>query len=48
MFGVDNRTTKDMDTIIVGIDVSKEKMIKTLNQTLSINLNDGVKFMYLI
>lgn len=44
MFGVDNRTTKDMDTIIVGIDVSKEKMIKTLNQILSINLNDGVKF----
>lgn len=44
MFGVDNRTTKDMDTTIVGIDVSKEKMIKTLNQILSINLNDGVKF----
>lgn len=44
MFGVDNRTTRDMDATIVGIDVSKEKMIKTLNKILSIDLNDGVKF----
>lgn len=44
MFGIDNRTTKDMDTTITGIDVSKEKMVSVLNQILSINLNDGVKF----
>ncbi|MBO5183121.1 MAG: nucleotidyl transferase AbiEii/AbiGii toxin family protein [Bacilli bacterium] len=44
MFGIDNRTTKDMDTTITGIDVSKEKMANVLNQILSINLNDGVKF----
>ena len=44
MFGIDNRTTKDMDTTITGIDVSKEKMVKVLNQILSIKLNDGVKF----
>ena len=44
MFGVDNRTTKDMDTTITGIDVSKEKMIKVLNEILSMNLQDGVKF----
>lgn len=44
MFGIDNRTTKDMDTTIIGIDVSKEKMIKVLNQILSIKLDDGVKF----
>ena len=44
MFGVDNRTTKDMDTTIKGLDVSKENMIKVLNEILSINLNDGVKF----
>lgn len=44
MFGIDNRTTKDMDTTITGIDVSKEKMVNVLNQILSINLNDGVKF----
>ena len=44
MFGIDNRTTKDMDTTITGIDVSKEKMVKVLNQILSIKLNDGVIF----
>lgn len=44
MFGVDNRTTKDMDTIIIGIDVSKNKMVKVLNEILSIDLKDRVKF----
>lgn len=44
MFGVNNRTTKDMDATIIGVDISKEKMIKILNQILSINLDDGVKF----
>ena len=44
MFGIDNRTTKDMDTTITGIDVSKEKMVKVLNEILSIKLGDGVKF----
>lgn len=44
MFGIDNRTTRDMDTTIVGIDVSKEKMVNILNQILSIKLNDNVKF----
>lgn len=44
MFGIDNRMTKDMDATITGIDVSKDKMLKVLNEILSINLNDGVKF----
>lgn len=44
MFGIDNRMTKDMDTTITGIDVSKDKMLKVLNEILSINLKDGVKF----
>ncbi len=44
MFGVENRTTKDMDTTITGIDISKNKMINVLNAILSIDLNDGVKF----
>ena len=44
MFGIDNRTTKDIDTTITGIDVSKEKMVNILNQILNIELNDGVKF----
>lgn len=44
MFGIDNRMTKDMDATITGIDVSKDKMLEVLNEILSINLNDGVKF----
>mgnify|MGYP004529579667 FL=1 len=44
MFGIDNRMTKDMDATITGIDVSKDKMLKVLNEILSINLNDSVKF----
>ncbi len=44
MFGVDNRTTKDMDTTITGIDISKKKMFKILNEILSIDLQDRVKF----
>ena len=44
MFGVDNRTTKDMDTTIKGLDIDKENMVNVLNEILSINLQDGVKF----
>ena len=44
MFGIGNRMTKDMDATITGIDVSKNKMLKVLNEILSINLKDGVKF----
>ncbi len=44
MFGVENRTTKDMDTTITGIDISKSKMVNILNDILSIDLDDGVKF----
>lgn len=44
MFGVDNRTTKDMDTTIKGIDIDKDKMINVLNEILNIDINDKVKF----
>lgn len=44
MFGIDNRTTKDMDTTIKGLDISKEKMVDVLNEILSIDVNDNVKF----
>ena len=44
IFGVENRTTKDIDTTITGIDISKDKMVNILNEILSIDLNDGVKF----
>lgn len=44
MMGIENRTTKDIDTTIKGIDISKENMLEILNEILNINLNDGVKF----
>lgn len=44
MLGIENRSTRDMDVSIKGIDVSKEKMVHILNEILSINLGDGVKF----
>lgn len=44
MFGINNRSTRDMDITIKGIDISKERMLEVLNEILSIDLNDGVKF----
>ena len=44
MFGIENRTTKDMDTTIKGINISKNKIVKILNEILSIDLKDGTKF----
>lgn len=44
MFGIDNRSTKDMDATIKGLSIDKEEMINILNEILSIDLKDGVKF----
>ena len=44
ILGIESRSTRDMDVSIKGIDVSKEKMVHILNEILSINLDDGVKF----
>lgn len=44
IFGINERSTKDIDTTIIGIDVSKTVMVKILNEILNINLNDGVTF----
>ena len=44
LFEINNRTTRDMDTTIKGLDISKEQMINVLNEILSINLKDDVKF----
>ena len=44
LFGINNRTTRDMDTTIKGLNISKEQMINVLNEILSIDLKDGVKF----
>lgn len=44
MFGIESRSTRDMDISVKGIDVSKEKIIEVINEILSIDLKDGVKF----
>lgn len=44
MLGINSRNTRDMDISIKGIDVSKEKMVQVLNEILSLDLKDGVKF----
>ncbi len=44
MFGIESRSTRDMDISVKGIDVSKEKIIEVINEVFSIDLEDGVKF----
>ena len=44
MIGIQSRSTRDMDISTKGIDVSKEKMLSVLNEILSIDINDKVKF----
>ena len=44
MLGIKSRSTRDMDIYIKGIDVSKEKMVQVLNEILSLDIGDGVKF----
>lgn len=44
MFGIESRNTRDIDISIKGIDISKEKMIDILNEILSIDLKDNIKF----
>ena len=44
IFGIDNRSTKDMDTSIKGLNINKENIKNILNEILSIDLKDSVKF----
>ena len=32
IFGINERSTKDIDTTIIGIDISKTEMVKILNE----------------
>ena len=45
IMGIDTRTTMDMDTCIKGINLTEDELYKVLNEILSIDVNDGVKFM---
>ena len=44
MLGINSRSTRDMDISIKGIDESQENMLEILNEILSIDINDKVKF----
>ena len=44
MVGINMRSTMDMDTTIKGISVNKETIEKILNDIMSIDLEDNVKF----
>lgn len=44
MLGINSRSTRDMDISIKGIDVSKERMVQVLNEILSLDIGDGVRF----
>ena len=44
MLEINSRSTRDMDISIKGIDVSEEKMLQVLNEILSLDIGDGVKF----
>ena len=44
IFGIKSRSTRDIDISVKGIDVSEEKMVQVLNEILSMDINDGVKF----
>jgi len=44
IFGIDTRTTMDMDTLIKGINMTKENIEKILTEILNIDVNDNVKF----
>ena len=44
MLGINSRSTRDMNISIKGINVSQEKMIQVLNEILSLDIQDGVRF----
>lgn len=44
MLGIESSSTRDMDISVKGIDVSEEKMVQILNEILSLNIDDGVRF----
>lgn len=42
--GIQSRTTKDMDTMLRGLEFEKEKLRAVLEEILSIDANDGITF----
>lgn len=46
IFGVEGRTTMDMDTTASGIDMKEDEIQKIINEILSIDTDDGITFQF--
>lgn len=44
IMGIDTRTTMDMDTCIKGVNLDDTQLYEVLNEILSIDVNDNIKF----
>lgn len=47
LIGIDERTTMDMDTTIVGYPVTEESMEALIKDILAVKLDDGIQFKYI-
>ncbi len=45
MLGISERTTMDMDTTVRGISMEKEEIVSVVKEILSVDVDDGIKFM---
>ena len=46
MIGISERTTKDMDTTVRGIDMDEANIERVIKEILAIDANDGIIFRY--
>ena len=46
MFGVEGRTTMDMDASVIGIDMKEDEIQTIINEILSIDVGDGIEFSF--
>lgn len=44
LFGIDNRSTMDIDTAIINAQFTEENIVKMITEIINIDLNDNVKF----
>ena len=45
MLGISERTTMDMDTTVRGISMEEEEIVSVVKEILSVDVDDGIKFM---
>ena len=43
LFGLDNRSTMDIDTAIRKVEFTEENLIKMINEIINIDVEDNVK-----